>query len=428
MGIRLRGVIRAVGRSGSLTVVVGLAALPGIARADEMVQARVYGFLNAQIERPWASGGATPYDARFRVTDGGSRIGFAGAVIFTPEMSGLWQLEGALNGFEQGGTTDLGDHTNIVSRNSFVGFEHRRFGRVVAGNNDSAYRRLIGSGGDLGGDLGLTVLGLDFWNNTNAQLSGSLTSIFGRGEERYHNSVHYVSPAWRLGLTANFVQVAASYGFDEVLQLAGRRDRFSAAALYRIKGFSLGAAFDRQANTGVNVDTLQRGLGLSVDAENGVATYYYEAIASYHFQSGTYVGVGFERSNYGFFVLVPPTATMFYPTFTVGVMHQSGGMASLAQEIRKLTLMASAGLLWDLENTIAGSPSDYRAMQYSLGGKYTFSAHFAAYVYFTAIHNGARQDVNLGAPIFSNNLGTPQAYLAPGDNPRSAGLGAVVRF
>src|SRR5262249_4608039 len=154
----------------------------------------------------------------------------------------------------------------------------------------------IGSGGDLGGDLGLTVLGLDFWNNTNAQLSGSLTSIFGRGEERYHNSVHYVSPAWRLGLTANFVQVAASYGFDEVLQLAGRRERFSAAALYRIKGFSLGAAFDRQANTGVNVDTLQRGFGLSVDAENGVATYYYEAIASYHFRWGTYVGAGFERS------------------------------------------------------------------------------------------------------------------------------------
>jgi predicted porin len=413
----------------SFVISVTLGLLPGVARADELVQSRVYGFLNAQIERPWASGvGGTPYPGRFRVTDGGSRIGFQGSVSFARQTAALWQLEGALNGFEQGGVTDLGDHTSIVSRNSFVGVENTRAGRLVAGNNDSAYRRLIGSGGDMGGNLGLTVLGLDLWNNTSAQLSGNGKSIFGRGEDRYHNSVHYVSPAWHIPHSFSSVQVAASYGFDEALVLAGKRDRVSVAALYRLRSFSIGAAFDRQANTGVNVDTLQRGFGLTTDAENGVATYYYEAAATFRFRFGTYVGAGFERSNYGFMQLVPPSNTTFYATLNTGVMHQNGGMVSVAQVIRNVTLMASAGGLGSLSHSISGPGSDYRATQYSLGGKYAFSDHFGTYVYFTAIQNRPRQDVNLGAPIYSNNLGTAQAYLAPGDKPRTAGVGALVRF
>jgi predicted porin len=418
-------------RNLSLLVVLSgaLAFRSGAARAEDLVQSRVYGFLNAEIERPWASGGATPYDGRSRVSDGGSRIGFLGAVAVGWQTSALWQLEGALNGFEQGGLTDLGDHTSIVSRNSFVGVENRRLGRLVAGNNDSAYRRLIGSGGDMGGNLGLTVLGLDLWNNTSAQLSGNGKSIFGRGEERYHNSVHYVSPAWRVrGSRRHLVQLAGSYGFDEALTLTGKRDRFSVAGLYRIGGFSLGAAFDRQANTGASVDALQRGFGLNTDAENGVATYYYEASASYHFWFGTYLGLGFERSNYGFMQLVPPTPTTFYSTLNVGVMRQSGGMFSVAQVIRKATLMASVGGLGSVSGAIYGAGRDYRAAQVSVGGKYAFNDHFASYVYFSAIQNRSRQDVNLGAPIYSNNLGTAQAYLAPGDNPRTAGVGALVRF
>ena len=196
------------------------------------------------------------------------------------DTSALWQLEGALAGFEQGGLTDQGAHTSIVSRNSFVGVENRHLGRLVAGNNDSAYRRLVGSGGDMGGNLGLTVLGLDLWNNTSAQFSGNGKSIFGRGEERYHNSLHYVSPAFPISLPSASIQVAASYGVDQALVQSARRDRFSVAALYRVAGFALGAAFDRQANTGVDVDNLQQGFGLRTDALNGVATYYYEVLAS----------------------------------------------------------------------------------------------------------------------------------------------------
>ena len=399
----------------------------GVAPPASLVQSRVYGFLNVQLERSWAKGGATPYDPRFRVVDGGSRIGYAGAVAVATDTSALWQLEGALAGFEQGGLTDQGAHTSIVSRNSFVGVENRRFGRLVAGNNDSAYRRLVGSGGDMGGNLGLTVLGLDLWNNTSAQFSGNGKSIFGRGEERYHNSIHYVSPAFPVSHQRSSIQVAASFETDQALVQSARRDRFSVAGLYRIGAFSLGAAFDRQANTGVDVDTLEQGFGLRTDALNGVATYYYEVLASYRFPFGTYLGAGVERSNYGFLLLVPPTSG-FYAGFNRGVMRQTGAMASIAQPIGRATLMASAGLLSDLSNAFYGSGSDYRTAQFSLGAKYAFTDRFGAYVVFTGIQNRSQQDVNLGAPIYSNNLGTAQAYLAPGDKPRSIGFGALVRF
>ena len=72
--------------------------------------------------------------------------------------------------------------------------------------------------------------------------------------------------------------------------------------------------------------------------------------------------------------------------------------------------------------------SDFRSAQISAGAKYAFTDRFGAYVFFTAIQNRAQEDVNLGAPLYSNNLGTTQAYLAPGDKPRSTGFGALVRF
>ena len=193
-------------------------------------------------------------------------------------------------------------------------------------------------------------------------------------------------------------------------------------------GFAVAAAFDRQANTGVNVDMLQHGFGLNTDAENGVATYYFEGVVSYRSPLGTYLGAGFERSNYGFFQLVPPSGDMIYATLNRGVMHQNGGMASVAQSIQKMTVMVSAGLLWSLGDSIYGAGGDYRAQQYSLGAKYAFNERFSAYMFFSAIHNHALQQINLGAPVYSNNLGTPQAYLASGDSPHTAGVGALVRF
>ena len=227
---------------------------PPPSKAASLVQARIYGFLNAQLERVWARGGSTPYDPRFRVTDGGSRLGFDGAIQIASRTKAVWQIEGSLNGFEQAGVSDQGTPAIIVSRNTFVGVEDERFGRLIAGNVDSAYRSLIGSGGAMGGNLGLTTLGLDLWNNTSAQLTGSAANIFSRGEARYQNSLHYFTPVWPLPPNGSNIRGAASYSFDETLANGRRRDRFSLAALYQVAGLSLGVGLDYQTNTGINVD------------------------------------------------------------------------------------------------------------------------------------------------------------------------------
>ena len=187
-------------------------------------------------------------------------------------------------------------------------------------------------------------------------------------------------------------------------------------------------AFDRQANTGISAEDLALGFGLRPGAQNGVGTYFYKALASYLFPTGTYVGIGFERSNYGYASFVPPSVLDFYPKVLAGTMRQSGAMASLAQPFGRATVMMSAGALWDLSNPMYGRGSDYRATQFSFGGKYAFNDTFGVYAYYSVIQNRQNQNANLGAPLYTNNLGTPRADLASGDRPRAFGVGAIAHF
>jgi predicted porin len=392
------------------------------------IHTQIYGFLNAEVERVWAKGGSTPYDPRFRVTDGNSRLGFSGTVDLTENTQALWQIEGALNGFEQGGLSDQGTTAVIVSRNTFVGVSDRRFGRLVLGNNDSAYRTLVGSGGAMGGNIGLSRLGLDLWNNTSAQLTGGANNLFSRGEARYKNSAHYQSPEWNLGSPFVRAQLASSYGIDELLGNGRHRDRFSVAALLGLGAFQLGGGIDYQSNTGINVDDLQQGLGLHTDSQLGVATYFYKVVASFLFPTKTYVGVGVERANYGFLEFIPPSPASFYATRRSSTLHQNGAMASFAQGVGRATLMVSAGALLAPDSALAGSVGDFRATQLSAGAKYAFNDLFGAYAYFTSIRNRAQQDINLGMPVYSNALGTSKAFLAPGDSPNAVGIGVIARF
>ena len=70
-----------------------------------------------------------------------------------------------MNNFDQGGVNSRGESATLSSRNTYVGIESARFGTFVVGNNDSVYRSLVGSGGALGGNLGLTVHGIDAEQN-----------------------------------------------------------------------------------------------------------------------------------------------------------------------------------------------------------------------------------------------------------------------
>jgi len=414
----------------TLLVLVSLLALPGATSAVEVplsarfdaFSVRIYGFLNAEVEWVRALGGATPYSPRMRVSDGNSRFGIFGKWNMTVQTEVQVQLEALLNNFEQGGVNDLGRTSTLASRNSFVGIKDERFGMLLVGFYDNAYRSLVGTGGEFGGNLGLTELGLDLWNNTTAAVSGGFANLFGRGEARLANSIHYHSP--------NFfgARVALSYGFDEAQAEGGRRDRLSAAALYTYQGFGIGLGYDRQANTGVDSDALQRGEGMRLGPVNDVSTNFYKVIISYTASTGTYFGLGYERSVYGFANFAQPGTGTVYSPVTYGTMSQGGAMASIAQAIGNFTLMGSIGKLGKLSNSIFGSGDDYQATQFSVGAKYAIARPFMVYVYFTRVENKPQQNINLGVPIYSNNLGTPDAFLAPGNNPMAAGTGMIARF
>jgi predicted porin len=397
------------------------------AHADEEspFKMKAYGFLNAEVERVDADGGATPYRARGRVSDGNSRLGFAGSITLGHKLKAVWQIEGGLGSFEQGGVNDQGVQTTLVARNTFVGVEDLRFGRLVFGYNDSAYRTLVGSAGELGGNVGLTKTGLDLWNNTSAQMSGNPDSIFSRGEDRYKNSLHFDSAAFH-GLRA-----AGSYSFDEAIAGGRLRQRYSVGLKYTFGPVMVGVGHDHRSQTGVNLDRLRYGTGFVVDGEEGVSTNFYKALASVRLPTRTSLSAGYEFASYGYSDFVPPSTTGYYVQLGSGTMQQGGALGSLSQSLfgERLVLMASGGKLWRLHNSVVGSAEDYAAWQFSVGAKYMVGESFTTYVYYTDIRNNAGQNVNLGeSPLYSNNLGTAAAYLAPGNCPRAMGLGLVARF
>lgn len=415
----------------TLLAAAALACLSGGAQAQTTlgdlanlkVDTTIYGFLNGQIESVQATGGATPYSTRGRVSDGNSRIGFRGNIGVTDDLKGVWQLEGALNNFDEGGVNTRGQSQTLSSRNTYVGIESRTFGSFVVGNNDSVYRSLIGSGGELGGNLGLTVRGLDVWNNTSAQLSGNADSVFSRGEARYKNSAHYLSPVY-YGL-----QVGASYGFDEAQASNTNRSRWSVAAKYTWGPLSLGVGYDRQNNTGVDTGNLVQGYGFRTADVDGVKTGFAKIVGTYQLPTHTTLGLGFEQGRYGYQDVAVPTAGNFYAASTVGTMKQNAVMGSIAQDFGKATVMASYGKLFDLKNTTFAKAGDFGATQVSIGAIYNLNRYLSPYVYYTKIRNQSQQSVNLGqAPIYSNNIGKDDAFLAPGDSPRAFGIGLIARF
>jgi predicted porin len=399
-------------------------AIDSQAIAEAIAATNFYGFLNGEVESVKANGGTTPYSARGRVTDGNSRVGVNGTINVSSTTKAVWQIEASLNNFDQGGVNDLGQSTTLTSRNSYLGIEDTRFGRLIVGNVDSAYRSLVGSGGDFGGNLGLSVSGLDLWNNTSAQMTGNNYSLFSRGEARYKNSVHYNTPTV-YGFTA-----AASLSFDEAHNDGLNHNRWSLAVKYENGPFKIGAAVDQQANTGVDVDRLQQGWGLQLDNQPAVNTRYAKLVASYTLPTHTYIGVGIEQSSYGFGTFTPPSGSNFYAITTTGHMKQVGAMVSVAQDVTtNTTVMFSAGALGKMKDAIFGNDSDYRATQFSFGAKYRFNKNLATYAYGTRIKNHAQASVNLGQnPLYSLNTGSSGAFLSPGDSPQAIGVGLIASF
>lgn len=407
-----------------LGAAIALACASHNASATELNQyVSIYGFINGQIESVEAKGGATPYERRGRISDGNSRIGFTGNIQVSEDLKAVWQIEGGLNNFEQGGTNDNGQTATLESRNTFVGLSSAQFGRFVIGNSDSAYRSLIGSGSKLGGNAGMTVHGLDLFNNTSAQLSGNQDSLFSRGEARLKNSAHYLSPE------LYGVQLAASYGFDEARASRSDRSRYSLAAKYQWEALSVGIAYDRQNNTGIDPILLQRGYGAVVNAQDGVTTSYTKIVASYALPGKTTLGLGYERSSFGISEFRNPSSSSFYTGTQDKSLKQNALLFTVAQDVGNASILVGYGKLSGLQGIKGYAENDFQAKQVSVGLSYKLNPMLTPYIYFSKITNNPQASINLGqSPLKSNNLGTSSAFLAPGDSPRAIGVGLLARF
>ncbi len=338
------------------------------------------------------------------------------------------------NEFEQGGVNDQGASSTLTSRNSFVGISDDRFGQVLVGNYDSVYRSLVGSGSELGGNLGMSSHGLDLWNNTSAQMSGNANSVFSRGEARLKNSVHYLSPTWA------GVQFGGSYGFRRA---CARRSPTAPTmiATPQAAKYANGPLVDRR---GLRPYPAEHGRRLSTpapgrlrasrsDGQNQrVHTTYAEGRRSQYKpcpRTPTWARASSAPAT-ATPKCVPPAAGSIYSTTQKGQMGQNDFMVSVAQDVTdKAALLFSYGRLGSLGNAVFGTGNEYGANQYSVGAQYSFNSHLATYVTVTRINNKAQQSVNLGeSPLYSNDVGFRRRLPGPGRQPCAFGIGLIARF
>ncbi|WP_199154780.1 porin [Chromobacterium sp. ASV23] len=385
-------------------LVASLFIVPVAAHAD----VTIYGFISAGIESVKATGNGNPandYTSRTRVSDYNSRIGFKGNEDLGNGTKAIWQVESSLRNFEQGGTDDKNNSATLGTRNTFVGIENADFGKVLLGNNDSAYKVLSGSGN--------SALGVDILINTTAENFGK-SSVNGRGEERLKNSIHWYSPNW-----AGF-KLGASWGVDEARVVdqtkpsngsATDAKRLSLGLGYNWQGLNLSTAWDRRYDSAVSGDSNSVGTGFS-----GKNVTMYNIAGSYKFDFGTYIGGYYEWATYD----------------NVGgaQLKQDDWMIALGQDFGAASIKLGYGQLGSLKNVSAASNGDdYKAKQWILGGTYDLSKTTQLIAYYTKITNNAKANANFANDaVYDTGLGTSGAKLTSGNSPQAFGFGMKVAF
>ncbi|WP_234986017.1 porin [Pseudogulbenkiania subflava] len=364
------------------------AVVAGAFAAPAMADVTIYGFISAGVESVKATGAtdsAKDVKATTRISDGNSRIGFKGNEDLGNGLKAIWQVEQSLRHFENGGTDENGNTATFATRNSFVGIESADFGKVILGNNDTAYKSL-------------TDIGLNAGINTTADNVGS-GAIYSRGETRLKNSVHYFSPTF-----AGF-KAGVSYGVDETRanDTSGDRtnaQRLSIAGNYTLGGLQVAAGWDRQYD---------KGDYKAATTSNGDDTDFYKLTAGYKFATGTFVGAGYEWGR-------------FDSTTSGSNLKQDDWTVMVGQEFGAAAIKLSYSEVGALKHATDGNEDDYKAKQWVLAGTYDLSKRTQLYAYGTKITNNSRQNVNFGV----NGIAT--ASLGAGSNPQAFGIGMKHSF
>lgn len=375
-------------------LVATLFAVPFAAHAD----VTIYGFVSSSIESTKATGAtagsASDYKSRTRIVDDNSRIGFKGFEDLGNGTKAIWQVEQSLKYFENGGSNDKGETATFATRNSFVGLDNSSFGKVLVGQNDTAYKTL-------------TNIGLNLFGDSTAENNGS-SQVYSRAETRLKNSVHYFSPNW------SGFQVGVSYGVDEARALDGNNNqtnasRWSLATNYTNGGLQVAAGWDRQNDKALST----AGASSTVSGKN---TNFYKLATSYKFATGTFVGAGYEFGR-------------FDANNNGNTLKQDDWTLSVGQDIGAATLKLEYSSLGRLKGAAAGTEDNYKAHQWALGADYNLSKSTKVFSYYTKITNKSAQNANFAnTSIYTSNVGYSTASLAKGVDPQAFGVGLKVAF
>ncbi|WP_233170425.1 porin [Aquitalea sp. ASV15] len=381
-------------------LVATLFAVPFAAHAD----VTIYGFISSSIESTKATGTSVAngdYKSRTRVVDDNSRIGFKGFEDLGNGTKAVWQVEQSLKYFEQGGTNDVGQTATFATRNSFVGLDNSSAGKVIVGYNDSVYKSM-------------TNIGLNLFGDTTAENNGS-SQVYSRGEARLKNSVHYFSPNW------SGFQIGGSYGVDESRTSSGSNgstnaSHLSLAANYTNGGLQVAAGWDRTNDTGLNGAFKSSAYGTS--AWSGASLTYTKLAASYKFNTGTFVGAGYEFGRFD--AAAAGTSSLKQDDWTL----------SVGQDIGAATLKLEYSSLGRLKGATAGTEDNYKAHQWALGADYNLSKTTKLFGYYTKITNKSAQAANFANTPVYNTVDTTKntGVLNAGNDPQAFGVGLKVAF
>lgn len=341
-----------------------------------MADVTIYGTMSASVESVKATGATdSTKDLKSvnRVSSNVSKIGFKGNEDLGNGLKAIWQVEQEIS-IDDGGTRK----GSFASRNSFVGLDGQ-FGKVLLGNNDSAYKTLVKPVNPLADTIADTCTD---------------KAVFCRGDARLTNSVHYFTPNF-----AGF-QAGVSYGTDETRNALpngerARNDRWSVGASYDIAGFNFGLGYDR-TNDGAKLgDSAANNAAINSSA-------YWKAVAKYTF-GDTQIGAGFERQTTDY--KAAGVEDVSQNAWTVGAIQKFGafGVGLSYVKLRESKSDAKDG-----------------ADQWTLAGTYDLSKRTQTYAYYTRIDNDANQNRTFGNAGLDN--------VGKGANPTGFGIGMKHMF
>ena len=331
----------------------------------------VYGLLSGGVDSVTnAYNGGTPATTGTtrvgRVSDYASRIGFKGSEDLGNGLSGIWQIEQAIQINGGNATQNLSGAGGLGGgnlRNTFVGLKSKDIGTVLIGKHDMPYKistaRLDIFADTLGDYNGVVGAG---YSGINAAVPNASANYF---DVRPANVAAYISPSFG---GASFVGAYVFGNATATNQVDKSGYAYSLAGMYDAGPLYLTAAFEKH-NSG----------------STGVGSLGYGGVNSGLDRKAWKVGAGYSIMDFTLAALYEKSSDNFATTFGHHTWYLSGKYQMGAVALKAAYAKASS----------AGSAANQGgAKQYSLGADYGFSKRTTVYALYTHIANDSNAQYN----------------------------------